>query len=133
VALGTFPPLDSHAGRKTIVAEEVKKVWDAAKGGYEVGKDINEKTGAGDAWGDAAYNQDPELAKSAADDWDKGDHMKAIGKFARASGEALVDGVEDFWDGLTGHVDAEAPPAIDLPSTEEISMPDQHVEHETMP
>jgi len=114
------------------VAEEVKKVWEAAKGGYEVGKDINEQTGAGDAWGDAAYNQDPELAKSAADDWDKGDHMKAIGKFARASGEALVDGVEDFWDGLVGNVEPTAA-QIDLPSEEPIYQPDQHVEHETMP
>jgi hypothetical protein len=116
-----------------IVSEEVKKVWDAAKGGWEIGEEINEKTGAGDAWGDAAYEQDPELAKSAADDWDKGDHAKAVGKFVYASGAALVEGVGDFFEGLTGQVDAEAPPAIEIESHEEVSMSSSSVAYEDPP
>ncbi|TMD28727.1 MAG: hypothetical protein E6I94_07940 [Chloroflexi bacterium] len=115
------------------MAEEVKKAKEAFEAGWDLGKEIDEKTGASTAWGDSAYEHDPELAKSAADDWDKGDHMKAIGKFARSTGGAIEDGAVDFWHGLTGEVEAEAPPALDLPSTEEINVPDQHVEHETMP
>jgi hypothetical protein len=114
------------------VSEEVKKVWNAAKGGWEVGKEINEETGAGDAWGDAAYAQDPALAKSAADDWDKGDHAKAVGKFVYASGAALVEGVGDFFEGLTGQVDAEAP-KVEIESHEDVSMRSSSVAYEDPP
>jgi hypothetical protein len=114
------------------MAEEAKKAEEAAKAGWQVGKDFDDATGAHDAWAAGAYNEDPELAKSAADDWDKGDHAKAIGKFARASGEALWDAGSDFIDGLTGHVEAEAP-VLDIPIEPEPIGPDQHVEHETMP
>jgi hypothetical protein len=114
------------------VADDVKKVWNAAKGGWEIGEEINEKTGAGDAWGDAAYAQDPELAKSAADDWDKGDHAKAVGKFVYASGAALVDGVGDFFEGLTGQVDAEAP-TVNIESHEDVSMSSSSVSYEDPP
>ena len=115
------------------MADDVKKVWNAAKGGWEIGEEINEKTGAGDAWGDAAYAQDPELAKSAADDWDKGDHAKAVGKFVYASGAALVDGVGDFFEGLTGQVDAEAAPTVNIESHEEVSMSSSSVAYEDPP
>jgi hypothetical protein len=114
------------------MAEEVKKAEEAAKAGYQVGKDFDEATGAHDAWATGAYNEDPELAKSAADDWDKGDHAKAIGKFVRASGEALYDAGADFVHGLTGEVEAEAP-VLDIPTEPEPIGPETHVEHETMP
>jgi hypothetical protein len=115
------------------MAEEAKKAEEAAKAGWQVGKDFDEATGAHEAWATGAYNEDPELAKSAADDWDKGDHAKAIGKFARASGEAAWDAAGDFIDGITGHVDAEAPPAFDIPTEPEQIGPVTQVAHEEMP
>ena len=71
---------------------------------------MGQETGITPGWANAAHDVDPELAKSAADDWDKGDHAKAVGKFVYATGESIVEGVSDFIDGVTGHVDAVAPP-----------------------
>ncbi|HYC06417.1 MAG TPA: hypothetical protein VEG29_00700 [Candidatus Binatia bacterium] len=115
------------------MAEEVKKAEDAFKAGYQVGKDFDDATGASTAWGDAAADVDPELAKSAADDWDRGDHAKAVGKFIHSTGEAAWKAGGDFIDGITGHVDAEPPPAIDIPMEPEQIGPVTEVAHETMP
>ena len=60
------------------VLDGIDKVEETFKGAYERGKRIGEETGITPGWSNAAYNEDPELAKSAADDWDKGDHAKAV-------------------------------------------------------
>jgi hypothetical protein len=115
------------------VLEGLEKVEETFKGAYEWGERVGEETGITPGWANSAYEQDPELAKSAADDWDKGDHAKAVGKFVYASGAALVDGVGDFFEGLTGQVDAEAPPAIEIESHEEVSMSSSSVAYEDPP
>ncbi len=115
------------------MAEEVEKGEEAFKAGWKVGKDFDEATGASTAWGDAAADVDPELARSAADDWDKGDHAKAVGKFVHSTGEAAWKAGGDFIDGVTGHVDAEPPPAFDIPMEPEQIGPVTEVAHEEMP
>ena len=115
------------------MADFIKKVEEAWDAGTDAGRRLDEATGASDTWSTAAVDADPELARSAADDWDKGDHAKAVGKFARATGEAIVDGVEDFWSGITGEVEAEAPPTINIESHEEVSMSSSSVAHEDPP
>lgn len=116
------------------VLDGIDKLEETAKGAYERGERWGRESGATDAWADAAYNQDPERAKSAADDWDKGDHAKAIGKFALSTGESIVSGVSDFIDGVTGHVDAVAPPEIHLEgSPEEVTMSYSQTAHDDPP
>ena len=115
------------------VLDGIKKVEETFKGAYKTGERWGQETGITPGWANSAYEQDPELAKSAADDWDKGDHAKAVGKFLHATGESIAEGVSGFVDGITGHVDAEAPPAIDIQSTEEVSMRSSSVAHEDPP
>ena len=115
------------------MSDIIEKGEEAFKKGWEVGKEIDDATGASDTWSSAAVDADPELARSAADDWDKGDHAKAVGKFLHSTGEAAWDAASDFVDGITGHVEAEAPPTIDIPMEPEQIGPVTHVEHETMP
>ena len=115
------------------VLEGLDKLEETAKGAYERGERWGEETGITPGWANAAHDVDPELAKSAADDWDKGDHAKAVGKFVYATGEAIADGVSDFIDGVTGHVDAVAPPTIDIESHEEVSMRSSSVAHDDPP
>ena len=115
------------------VLDGLDKLEETAKGAYERGERWGKESGATDAWANSAYEQDPELAKSAADDWDKGDHAKAFGKFLHATGESIAEGVSGFVDGITGHVDAEAPPAINIESNEEVSMRSSSTAHEDPP
>ena len=115
------------------VLDGLDKLEETGRGAYERGERWGQESGITPGWANAAHDVDPELAKSAADDWDKGDHAKAVGKFVYASGEALVDGVKDFVSGVTGHVDAEAPPTISIESTEETSMRSSSVAHEDPP
>lgn len=65
--------------------------------GYEVGTMIDNATGASDKWSGAAVDADPERAKDAADAWDRGDHLEAVGDFIVGSGEALIDKIEDIF------------------------------------
>lgn len=118
---------------KNVVLEGLDKLEETAKGAYERGEKWGKESGATDAWANAAYEQNPERAKSAADDWDKGDHAKAIGKFALATGESIVSGVSDFIDGVTGRVDAAPPPTIDIQSAEDVSMRSSSTAHEDPP
>lgn len=115
------------------VLDGMDKVEETFKGAYERGERWGQETGITPGWANSAYEQDPELAKSAADDWDRGDHAKAVGKFLHATGESIADGVGGFIDGITGHVDAEAPPAFDIPTTEEVSMSYSSTSHEDPP
>ena len=87
--------------------EEVKEAFEA---GYHVGTEIDQATGASDKLSTAAVNADPELALSASNnwddaksEWDKGDHLeavgdgaKAVGKFVEGSAEAAYDSAKDF-------------------------------------
>jgi hypothetical protein len=118
---------------KNVVLEGLDKLEETAKGAYERGERYGQETGITPGWANAAYEQDPELAKSAADDWDKGDHAKAFGKFLHATGESIAEGVSGFVDGITGHVDAEAPPPINIESHEEVSMSYSQTAHEDPP
>jgi hypothetical protein len=95
------------------------KVVDAFKEGYEIGTQIDEATGASDAWSSAAVDADPDRASAAAEhwddagaEWDKGDHLEAIGDgaaaigdfavgTAEAAGSAIADGAEAAWDAVT--------------------------------
>lgn len=115
------------------VLDGMDKVEETFKGAYERGERWGQETGITPGWANSAYEQDPELAKSAADDWDRGDHAKAVGKFAYATGASIVDGVSGFIDGVTGHVDAEAPPAFDIPTTEEVTMSYSSTAHDDPP
>ena len=115
------------------VLDGLDKLEETAKGSYERGERWGRESGATDAWANAAYEQDPELAKSAADDWDKGDHAKAFGKFLHATGESIAGGVSDFVDGITGNVDAEAPEIHLESSPEEVTMSYSSVAHEDPP
>jgi hypothetical protein len=114
------------------VLDGIDKVEETFKGAYERGKRIGEETGITPGWANSAYNEDPELAKSAADDWDKGDHAKAVGKFLYATGESIADGVSDFVSGITGQVEAQAP-TITMESHEEVSMRSSSVAHDDPP
>jgi hypothetical protein len=87
--------------------------------GYWVGTQIDEATGASDALSTAAVDADPELARSAANDWDNAgaewsngeygsavaDGASSVGKFAvgsvEAAGSAIADGAEKAWDEIT--------------------------------
>lgn len=118
---------------KNPVLEGLDKLEETGKGAYERGTRYGEETGITPAWSNSAYDADPELAKSAADDWDKGDHAKAVGKFLYGTGEAIAGGVGGFIDGVTGHVDAEAPPALDIPVSEEAETRSSSVSYEDPP
>ena len=115
------------------VLEGMDKVEETFKGAYERGERWGQETGITPGWANAAHDVDPELAKSAADDWDKGDHAKAVGKFLYGTGEAISEGVSGFVDGITGHVDAVAPPPIEIHSEEEVSMSYSSVAHDDPP
>ena len=118
---------------KNPVLEGLEKVEETFKGAYKTGERWGQETGITPGWANSAYEQDPELAKSAADDWDRGDHAKAVGKFLHATGESIVDGVSGFVDGITGHVDAVAPD-IHLESTpEEVTMSYSQTAHDDPP
>ncbi len=118
---------------KNVVLEGIDKVEETAKGAYERGERWGKESGVTDAWANAAVDADPELARSAADDWDKGDHAKAVGKFAYATGKSVVDGVSDFFEGITGHVDPVAPPVVEIHSEEEVTMSYSSVAHDDPP
>ena len=96
--------------------------------GYWVGEKIDDLTGASDKLSTAAVDADPELAMKAAEhwddagaEWDRGDHLSAVGDGAaaigdfalgtaeaaggaivdgvEAAGSAIADGAEAVWDG----------------------------------
>jgi hypothetical protein len=115
------------------VLEALDKVEETFKGAYERGERWGEETGITPGWANAAHDVDPELAKSAADDWDKGDHAKAVGKFLYSTGESISEGVSGFFSGITGEVEAKAPDLGSIPTEPEQIGPVTHVEHETMP
>jgi hypothetical protein len=124
---------DDKKDDKNPVLDGMDKVEETFKGAHERGERWGKETGITPGWTNSAYDVDPELAKSAADDWDKGDHAKAVGKFVHATGEAIEKGVGGFIDGVTGHVDAEPPPPIEIESHEEVSMSYSSVAHEDPP
>jgi hypothetical protein len=124
---------DDKKDDKNPVLDGIDKVEETFKGAYERGERWGKETGITPGWTNSAYDVDPELAKSAADDWDKGDHAKAVGKFVHATGEAIEKGVGGFIDGVTGHVDAEPPPPIEIESHEDVSMSSSSVAHEDPP
>ena len=75
--------------------------------GYWIGEKIDDLTGASDKLSTAAVDADPELALSAANDWDdagtawdKGDHLEAIGDGASAIGKFAVGSVEAAGEGI---------------------------------
>jgi hypothetical protein len=84
---------------------------DAFKGGYEIGTQIDQATGASDKLSTAAVDADPERAVAASEhwddanaEWDRGDHLEAvgdgaaaIGDFAVGSAEAAVDAISDLF------------------------------------
>ena len=86
--------------------------------GYGIGTKIDEWTGASDKLSSAAVDANPELALSAANDWDdagtawdRGDHLEAIGdgasaigKFAAGTAEAAVDAVGDALSDVGGAI-----------------------------
>jgi hypothetical protein len=86
--------------------------------GYGIGTKIDEWTGASDKLSTAAVDANPELALSAANDWDdahaawdRGDHLEAIGdgassvgKFVAGSAEAAVDAVGDALSDVGGAI-----------------------------
>ena len=117
---------------KNPVLEGLDKVEETFKGAYERGERWGEETGITPGWANSAHDADPELAKSAADDWDNGDHAKAVGKFLYGTGEAIAGGVGGFVDGITGHVDATVP-TIDIESHEEVETRSSSVAYDDPP
>lgn len=114
------------------VLDGLDKLEETAKGAYERGERYGQETGITPGWANAAHDVDPELAKSAADDWDKGDHAKAVGKFVYGTGEAIYEGVGDFVSGVTGQVEATVP-TIDIESHEDVEMRSSSVAHDDPP
>jgi hypothetical protein len=114
------------------VLEGLDKLEETGKGAYERGERWGRESGVTEGWANAAHDVDPELAKSAADDWDKGDHAKAVGKFIYATGESISEGVSDFISGITGEVEAQAP-TINIESQEEVTMRSSSVAHDDPP
>ena len=72
------------------MADDIDKVEKVFKAAWGLGKEFDEATGAHEAWATGAYQEDPALAQSAADDWDSGHHAKAIGKFVPRPAGALM-------------------------------------------
>ncbi|HEX7472098.1 MAG TPA: hypothetical protein VF323_03375 [Candidatus Limnocylindrales bacterium] len=114
------------------VLDGLDKLEETGKGAYERGERYGQETGITPGWANAAHDVDPELAKSAADDWDKGDHAKAVGKFVYATGESIYEGVGDFVSGVTGQVEATVP-TIDIESHEDVEMRSSSVAHDDPP
>lgn len=115
------------------MADDIDKVEKVFKAAWGLGKEFDEATGAHEAWATGAYQEDPALAQSAADDWDSGHHAKAIGKFVRASSGALWDAGSEFFAGVTGEVEAMAPPPLDIPMEPEQIGPMTEVAQEDVP
>ncbi len=83
-------------GEGSMVEEAYEKVKEAYETGHEIGQQIDQATGASDKWSSAAVDADPQRAHDAADAWDRGDHLEAVGDFAVGTAEAAIDKIEDI-------------------------------------
>ena len=115
------------------MVEEAKEIYEKGKeafeAGYSVGQKIDEATGASDKWSSAAVDADPERARAAADAWDRGDHLEAVGDFIVGSGEALVGAITDAFSGPEASV-----PDVHIESpAEEVTMSYSSVSHDDPP